>query len=91
MEHFVLPFSDCEPLLVALVGFKLDQDLVLLVFGQDLLVLDLNAVEPALLDEAVILVIPNLPLCSLLKLFEGFLFNHGGIGVHILSLQTDLL
>ena len=91
MQHFVLLLSDRESLLVRLVVLELSGDVVPFICGSYSLIFNSYAVEFALIDETLVLVVPDLALGTGFKLFPGFLLNHGSIGVHVLPLKRDLL
>lgn len=91
VQHLVLVFSDGESLLVALIIVKLLKDFVFLIFCADLLVLDEDAIDLALVYESNVLLVPYLPLSPSFQLLPSLLLNHGCICIHVLPLESDFL
>ena len=55
------------------------------------MVFDLDLVETALIDKPLVLVIADLAFFTSLKLLPGLLFDHGGVGIEVLTLKSDFL
>ena len=91
MKHLIFLLSNRQLLFVALVDHQLLHHLVLLIGGSNSLVLDGNSVQLALVNQPIVLVVPNLPFSTSFKLLPSLLLHHGRVGIHVLSLEADLL
>ena len=91
VEDLVLTLASVEAICEAVVILELLQDGLFRVLGPHGLILYLDLVESALIDQPLILVVPDLTLLTGLELFPGLLFDHGSIGVEVLTLKSDLL
>ena len=89
MEHLVLALASIEPVLVAAVVLELLEDAGLVVVGPHSLILHLDLVVGALVNQPLVLIVANLSLFASLKLLPGLLFHHGGVSIQILTLQPD--
>ena len=89
MEHLVLALASIEPVLVAAVVLELLEDAGLVVVGPHSLILHLDLVVGALVNQPLVLIVANLSLFACLELLPGLLFHHGGVRIQILTLQPD--
>ena len=89
MEHLVLALASIEPVLVAAVVLELLEDAGLVVVGPHSLILHLDLVVGALVNQPLVLIVANLSLFASLELLPGLLFHHGGVCIQILTLQPD--
>ena len=90
VEDLILALPRAESVLVAPVVLELVHDRGLGVVGSHALILDMDLVDSALLDQSPVLFVAQHALLTSLKLLPGLLFNHGSVGVQVLSLQADL-
>lgn len=91
MQHFILLLPDLQSFFIAFVTFKFSSYFIFHVISSNSLILDSNAIELALLNESIVLDVSDLSFSSSFELLPCLLLNHCCIGVHVLSLQSDLL
>lgn len=90
VEDLVVLLLSNESIGVATVIGDLLQHVVLLVRGSDKLVRDFYFVQAALVDQFNVLRISNHSLLACFKALPLFVFNHSGVGVHVLPLKLNL-
>ena len=61
------------------------------VLGAYTLILHVDLVDTALIDQPIVLVVTDLALFASLKLLPGLFFNHRCVCIQVLPLQSDLL
>ena len=91
MEDFIFLFAGVKSVSVTSIVCKFLHDGRLSIISPNGLIFDHDFVALALLDESVILVVSDLAFFSSLKFLIRLLFNHGSVGVQVLSLKSDLL
>ena len=91
VEDLVFALPRAQPVLVASIILELAHDRGLGVIGSNALILDMDLVNPALLDQSSVLLVAQHALLTSLKLLPGLLFDHGSVSVQVLSLQAYLL
>ena len=88
VQHFVLALTSVQSVRVAMVILELVEDDSLVVVSTNDLVLDVDLVDLALVDQPVVLVIADLALLASLELLPGLLLNHGRVCVQVLPLKS---
>ena len=90
MQQFVFLLLHFQFVVVGGVDFQLLLDNHPLVLSYQGRILHCNSIQLALIDQSLVLNVSNLALSTSFKFFPGFLFDHGCVGVHVLSLESDL-
>ena len=86
VEDFVLSLTRVESVRVAMVVLKLLEHASLGILSSDGLVLHVDLIDLALLDQPLILIVTDLSLFACLELLPCLLFDHSGIRIEILPL-----
>ena len=90
MQHLILALACVQTVRVPSVILELLQHRSLGVLGAHSLVLHVDRVDLALVDQGIVLVVSDLALLARLQLLPGLLFDHSCVGIKVLSLQSDL-
>ena len=86
VEDLIFSLSCAQPVLVTSIILKLVHDRGLGIIGSHSLILDMDLIDPALLDQSPILFVAQHALLAGLKLLPGLLLDHGSVSVQVLSL-----
>jgi hypothetical protein len=87
MQNFILLFAHTQSILVATVILNLFKYTLFAVLSSHQLVRNFDFIYSTLLEQLEVLVFPDSSFLSCLKFFPGFVFNHRGVGIQILSLK----
>lgn len=91
VEHFVLLLLRVEAIAEPTIVHYFFSHFVLGVVGSDKLVGNFDFVLTTLLNELLVLAVANHTLFAFLETFPLLVFDHGGVSVHVLPLELDLL
>ena len=90
MEYLILALACIQSVLEASIVLELLKDACLRIFSPNSLILYLNLIVSALVNQPLVLIVANLALFASLKLLPRLLFNHSGIRIQVLTLKSDL-
>ena len=91
MEQLVLLLPHIQSSRIFLVVDQLLRNFILFIRGSHGLIFDNYAVQFALFDQFVVLIVLDFAFRTSLKLFPGLLLDHGSVRIHVLPIQSDLL
>lgn len=89
MKNFILLLAGVQSVSITSIVLELLDDRRLVIVSPHSLILDHDGIAQALVNESVVLVVPDLAFLSSFELLVCFLFDHGSVCIQVLSLKSD--